>query len=82
MHRALFDAPRFGLAVAAHLAMLQGYVAPGGVVFIGAGWSLTTEASFYLLLPLLAPMLFRSRRGIAFAGPSRPRELGGARGAS
>jgi peptidoglycan/LPS O-acetylase OafA/YrhL len=52
--------PGFGAAIAAHLALLQGYVLPGGIVFIGAAWSLTTEAHFYLLLPLIArPLLDR-----------------------
>ncbi len=50
----LVAAPHFFAAVAAHLALLQGYVAPGGVVFIGAAWSLTTEAHFYLVFPWLA----------------------------
>jgi len=34
---------------------------PGGIVLIGAAWSLTTEAHFYLLLPWIAkPLLGRS----------------------
>ena len=42
------------------LALLQGYVTPGGIVLLGAAWSLTTEVHFYLLLPLLArPLLSR-----------------------
>ncbi|MFS8069587.1 MAG: acyltransferase family protein [Byssovorax sp.] len=50
--------PGFPAALGAHLALLQGYVTPGGIVLIGAAWSLTTEAHFYLLLPLLArPLL-------------------------
>ena len=54
--------PGFPAAFAAHLTLLQGYVAPGGIVLIGAAWSLTTEAHFYLLLPLLArPLLDPSR---------------------
>jgi peptidoglycan/LPS O-acetylase OafA/YrhL len=33
-------------------------VTPGGIVLLGAAWSLTTEAHFYLLFPLLArPLL-------------------------
>jgi len=55
--------PGFAAAVAAHLSLLQGYVTPGDIVFIGAAWSLTTEAHFYLLLPVLArPLLFRDER--------------------
>jgi acetyltransferase len=55
-------APGFPAAVAAHLALLQGYVTPGGIVLLGAAWSLTTEAHFYLLLPLIArPLLDPSR---------------------
>jgi peptidoglycan/LPS O-acetylase OafA/YrhL len=57
--------PGFAAALGAHLALLQGYVTPGGIVLIGAAWSLTTEAHFYLLLPLLArPLLDRD--------PARP----------
>ncbi len=45
-------------SIAAHLLVLQGYLTPGGIVLIGATWSLTTEIGFYLLLPLLArPLL-------------------------
>ena len=52
--------PGFPAALAAHLALLQGYVTPGGIVLLGAAWSLTTEVHFYLLLPLLArPLLSR-----------------------
>ena len=55
--------PGFPAALAAHLALLQGYVTPGGIVLIGAAWSLTTEAHFYLLFPLFArPLLDPSRR--------------------
>jgi peptidoglycan/LPS O-acetylase OafA/YrhL len=62
-HPALVARDAFGLALATHLALLQGYVAPGGIVVIGATWSLTTESHFYLLLPLLArPLLARDAR--------------------
>ncbi|MFT3769705.1 MAG: acyltransferase [Minicystis sp.] len=61
-HRFTFAMPGFWKAIAAHSLVLQGYVAPGGIVIIGAAWSLTTEAHFYLLLPLLArPLLDRAR---------------------
>ncbi len=70
--------PGFPAALGAHLALLQGYVTPGGIVLIGAAWSLTTEAHFYLLLPLLArPLLDPARRWltggalVAFAWGSR-----------
>jgi peptidoglycan/LPS O-acetylase OafA/YrhL len=53
--------PGFPAALAAHLALLQGYVTPGGIVLLGAAWSLTTEAHFYLLLPLLARPLLDPR---------------------
>jgi peptidoglycan/LPS O-acetylase OafA/YrhL len=62
-HRVLVTMPGFAAAMAVHLALLQGYVAPGGLVIIGASWSLTTEAGFYLLLPLLAAPLLRRTAG-------------------
>ncbi len=62
-HRAAVSMPGFAAAIAAHLALLQGYVAPGGIVIIGAAWSLTTEACFYLVLPLLARPLLRRAPG-------------------
>lgn len=61
-HRFTFVMPGFWKAVLAHSLVLQGYVTPGGIVIIGAAWSLTTEVHFYLLLPLLArPLLDRAR---------------------
>jgi peptidoglycan/LPS O-acetylase OafA/YrhL len=63
VHPLVVRLPGFAGAVATHLVLLQGYVLPGGIVFIGAAWSLTTEAHFYLLLPLLArPLLRRDPR--------------------
>lgn len=63
VHPGVLQRPDVGAALAAHLSLLQGYVVPGGIVFIGAAWSLTTEAHFYLLLPLLArPLLSREPR--------------------
>jgi peptidoglycan/LPS O-acetylase OafA/YrhL len=57
-HGGVVRLPGLGGALAAHLLVLQGYVAPGGIELIGATWSLTTEIGFYLLLPLLArPLL-------------------------
>jgi peptidoglycan/LPS O-acetylase OafA/YrhL len=79
-HPALARRDGFGAALAAHLAVLQGYVTPGGVAIIAATWSLTTEIGFYLLLPLLARPLLAPplRRGLlvgaalcAFAWGSR-----------
>lgn len=62
IHPSVVARPGFPAALGAHLVLLQGYVAPGGIVLIGATWSLTTEAHFYLLLPLLArPLLDPSR---------------------
>lgn len=59
-HPALFARDGIALALAAHAALLQGYVTPGGIVLIGATWSLTTESHFYLLMPLFArPLLAR-----------------------
>jgi peptidoglycan/LPS O-acetylase OafA/YrhL len=61
-HRSTLALPGFAAAALAHLVILQGYWTPGGIVIIGATWSLTTEVHFYLLLPLLArPLLDRAR---------------------
>lgn len=66
-HRWVLRAPGAAAALGVHLLVLQGYLAPGGIVLIGAAWSLTTEVGFYLLLPLLArPLLARDA-----ARPSR-----------
>ena len=62
IHPSVVTRSGFPAALGAHLVLLQGYVTPGGIVLIGAAWSLTTEAHFYLLLPLLArPLLDPSR---------------------
>jgi peptidoglycan/LPS O-acetylase OafA/YrhL len=62
-HHAVLRSPDVGAAIAAHLLVLQGYVTPGGIVIIGATWSLSTEIGFYLVLPLLArPLLAPGRR--------------------
>ncbi|UQA61768.1 acyltransferase family protein [Polyangium aurulentum] len=61
--RALVAAPAFPAALVSHLLLLQGYVSPGGIVIIGAAWSLTTEACFYLLFAWLArPLVLRGKR--------------------
>ncbi len=52
----------FASALVAHLALLQGYTGLlGGFVFIGASWTLTTEAQFYVVFPLLARRLLERR---------------------
>ncbi len=62
IHPSVVMRPGFPAALGVHLVLLQGYVAPGGIVLLGAAWSLTTEAHFYLLLPLLArPLLDPAR---------------------
>ncbi len=59
-HRRVLAMPGVAAALGVHLLVLQGYVTPGGIVLIGASWSLTTELGFYLLLPFLArPLLAR-----------------------
>jgi peptidoglycan/LPS O-acetylase OafA/YrhL len=60
---ATLAAPGFPASLLAHSLVLQGYWAPGGIVIIGAAWSLTTEVGFYLLLPLLARPLLDPARG-------------------
>lgn len=67
-HRGVFDAPALPASLAAHLLVLQGYVSPGGIVIIGATWSLTTEACFYLLFPWLAPVILREGRRALWIG--------------
>jgi peptidoglycan/LPS O-acetylase OafA/YrhL len=55
----------FAASLAAHLALVQGYVTPGGLAIIGAAWSLSTEASFYVAWPWLAPgLLAPARAGV------------------
>lgn len=53
--------PSFPTTLAAHLTLLQGYSSPGSFAIIGAAWSLSTEASFYLLWPFLAPRILTRR---------------------
>ena len=62
-HPGLGRAPDFGRALATNLLLLQGFWPPGGLVFIGASWSLTTEACFYLLMPFVAGPLLSRRAG-------------------
>ncbi len=69
-HAELLRLPSFWRALATHIAVLQGYLAPGKVVILGASWSLTTEAHFYVLAPLLAGLML-GRRGVAGAGSVR-----------
>ncbi|MDC0748843.1 acyltransferase family protein [Polyangium mundeleinium] len=67
-HRGVFGAPSFAASLAAHLLVLQGYVSPGGIVIIGATWSLTTEACFYLVFPWLAPLVCKEGRRAIWIG--------------
>lgn len=52
-HRSIVTHEAFVPALLVHLIVQQGYFPIGGVVFIGASWSLTTEISYYLLFPWL-----------------------------
>ncbi|MDI1443687.1 acyltransferase [Polyangium sp. 6x1] len=67
-HRGVLGAPSFAASLAAHLLVLQGYVSPGGIVIIGASWSLTTEACFYLVFPWLAPLVLKEGRRSIWIG--------------
>lgn len=58
---AIIAQPGFATALGANLVLLQGYLSPDVVTFIGASWTLTTEAHYYLLFPLLAVPLLRRR---------------------
>lgn len=59
-HTEVFSSPAIAGALLTHLTLLQGYLAPGKIVLIGASWSLSTEAHFYLLAPLLAWLMLGS----------------------
>lgn len=63
--------PSFPAALAAHLALVQGYVTPGGLAFVGAAWSLTTEVCFYVAWPFLAPALLARGAGDARRAAAR-----------
>lgn len=52
-HRSIVGQTQFVPALLMHLVVQQGYFPLGGIVFIGATWSLTTEVSYYLLFPWL-----------------------------
>ena len=66
---AIFHRPGAAASLAVHLALLQGYLTPGGIVIISATWSLTTEIGFYFLMPFLArPVLARRTRGLVVGG--------------
>jgi peptidoglycan/LPS O-acetylase OafA/YrhL len=65
VRHAVLRQPGVAASLLTHLLVLQGYVTPGGIVLIGATWSLTTEIGFYLLLPVLArPLLGGRHRAI------------------
>jgi len=69
-HRAIVLQSKFVPAFLMHLVVLQGYFPIGGIVFIGATWSLTTELSYYLLFPWLERWVASPKRhymGMAFA---------------
>jgi peptidoglycan/LPS O-acetylase OafA/YrhL len=67
-HRSVVLEEGFVPALLVHLLVLQGYFSPGGIVIIGAAWSLTTEACFYAVFPWLAPRLLPAGRlGRGFA---------------
>lgn len=57
-HPFIVGQKNFVPALLMHILVLQGYFPIGGIVFIGATWSLTTEISYYLLFPWL-------QRGVA-----------------
>lgn len=61
-HRTILAHAAFIPALLMHLLVLQGYISVGGIVFIGASWSLTTEMSFYLLFPWLQRGVASSKR--------------------
>ena len=61
-HYAIALYPDFIPALLIHLVVQQGYFSMGGIVIIGASWSLTTEVSFYLLFPWLERLVASSKR--------------------
>lgn len=72
-HRSILTSDAFVPAFLVHLIVQQGYFPIGGVVFIGASWSLTTEISYYLCFPWLQravgakhPKLLVAAIGIVF----------------
>lgn len=61
-HHELVQREAFAPAMFAHLFVLQGYISPGGIILIGASWSLTTEVSFYILFPWLERLVSSPKR--------------------
>jgi peptidoglycan/LPS O-acetylase OafA/YrhL len=59
----MLSSPSFPKALLLHLTLLQGYLAAGGLVWIGASWSLTTESHFYLVAPQLARIFLPAKDG-------------------
>lgn len=66
-HHSLVSQNHFIPAFLMHLVVLQGYFSIGGIVFIGATWSLTTEISYYLLFPWLQRGVASKERRIVVA---------------
>jgi len=60
-HRSIVAQEAFVPALLVHLVVQQGYFPIGGIVFIGASWSLTTEISYYLLFPWLQKTVAATR---------------------
>lgn len=60
----LLAEPGLFRALAAHAVLIHGYVAAGGLTLIGASWSLSTEASFYIVMPWMARLLRSDRRAL------------------
>lgn len=61
-HRSIVLHNDFVPALLMHLVVHQGYFTIGGIIIIGASWSLTTETSFYLLFPWLERLVASSKR--------------------
>ncbi len=65
-HHFILTQKQFIPALLIHLFVQQGYFPLGGIVFIGATWSLTTEISYYLLFPWLQRGVASTKRNVVF----------------